>query len=85
MTRTSAWDEIDATLLSIAKTRPTLTDLVKQSKLSAPVVKDLVHAYVRGGWLTTAPFSPCYELTLLGRTKLAELNQAAAPKFAKAA
>lgn len=76
MKRTSPWDEIDATLLSIAKNGPTLAELVEQSKLTAGVVKDLVHAYVRGGWLAPVPFSPTFMLTLDGHAKLTSLRQA---------
>ena len=84
MTR-NAWDDIDALLLGIAKTGPTLTELIAQSGLTDAenVVKDLVHAYVRGGWLAPVPFSPTYMLTLDGHAKLAGLSQS--PPGAQAA
>lgn len=83
-----AWDQIDAALLRIAKTGPTLAEFIAQSGMAdaETIVKDLVYAYVRGGWLVPAPFSPCYELTLAGHAKLAELDQSTAPtQVAKAA
>jgi len=78
MTR-NAWDDLDALLLGIAKTGPTLAELITQSGLTDAenVVKDLVHAYVRGGWLAPVPFSPTYMLTVAGPAKLASLRQAA--------
>jgi DNA-binding IclR family transcriptional regulator len=82
MQRTSPWDEIDATLLGIAHTEPTLADLIERSGLTADVVKGLVHAYVQAGYLTQAPFSLSYRLTLAGRTRSRQL---AAQPLAKAA
>lgn len=80
--QTSPWDAIDATLLGIARTEPTLAELIEQSGLTADVVKGLVHAYVKGGYLTQAPFSLRYALTLAGRTRSRQL---AAQPLAKAA
>lgn len=88
MTSNIAWDEIDTTLLGIAKSGPTLAELIAQSGMvdAEIVVKDLVHAYVRGGWLAPVPFSPCFQLTVAGHAKLNDLRQGCNPgQLSKAA
>lgn len=82
MLSTSPWDKIDATLLDIAHTGPTLAELIEQSGLTADVVKGLVHAYLQGGYLTQAPFSLRYALTLAGRTRSRQLAGQPLPKAA---
>jgi hypothetical protein len=75
MTSNIAWDEIDATLLGAMHASPsTPAELIEETGFPAEVVKDLLHAYVRGG-MATRPglIAVRYELTLLGQRRLRDL------------
>lgn len=76
MTRTSAWDEVDAALFAVVRDTPaTLTELIEVTGLPADVVKPLLHAYVKGGMVARSGLATIrYELTLLGQRRLRDLT-----------
>lgn len=84
MTRTSAWDDIDAALFGVIRDTPaTFPELTEATSLPADLVKGLLHAYVCGGVVTRSGMTTIrYELTLLGQRRLRDL---APTQLAKAA